>query len=133
LTAAIGKNLRSVQPTTLAILQKAGINPYAEGGYITKPTIALMGEAGPEMVLNQKQIGALTDMLGQVQGLISATLTNIKPPDNFDFIGAIKSVASQNNPSQELKQQVTIQADFPSVSSSGEIEEAFNNLINRAA
>jgi hypothetical protein len=51
-----------------------------------------MGEAGPEMVLNQRQIGALTSMLGQVQGLVSATLTNIKPPDNFDFLGAVKAI-----------------------------------------
>ena len=35
--------------------------------------------------------------------------------------------------SQNMDQYITIQADFPSVSSQVEIEAAFDNLINRAA
>jgi hypothetical protein len=108
LKTAIGTNLKNWTPAALQALVNLGFDPYAEGGYITKPTVALMGEAGPEMVLNQSQIGALTEMLSQVQGLISATITNIKPPDNFDFLGAIKSFMPQGGEAQEVKQTVTI-------------------------
>ena len=34
--------------------------PYAEGGLITKPTLAMMGERGTEAVLNSQQFGSLS-------------------------------------------------------------------------
>jgi hypothetical protein len=37
------------------------------------------------------------------------------------------------NNSQVLEQQVTIEANFPGVTERSEIEEAFNNLINKAS
>jgi hypothetical protein len=84
------------------------------------------------MIINSKQIGALTSMLNSVQDLISNTISNLEPLNSFDYLGVIKA-ASAKSTTQKLEQAVTIQADFPNVSSSGEIEEAFNNLINRAA
>lgn len=46
---------------TLAIFEtlKAGVRAMAEGGIVTRPTLALVGEAGPEAVIPLKNAGAL--------------------------------------------------------------------------
>ena len=45
----------------------------AEGGIITKPTYALMGEAGTEAVLNMKQLTNLFNMLNNPIQIYSTT------------------------------------------------------------
>jgi len=43
------------------------------------------------------------------------------------------ALPSLGNQAQALEQTVTITAEFPNVSNHLEIEEAFNNLVNRAS
>ena len=43
------------------------------------------------------------------------------------------SIGQLANSNQTLQQEVTIHAEFPNVSDHNEIEEAFNNLVNRAS
>ena len=38
------------------------VKPYARGGWITKPTLALMGEAGPEYVMPKSQMGITVEV-----------------------------------------------------------------------
>ena len=49
--------------------------------------------------------------------------------------GAVSMFASSSfdKRSDVLEQEVTIHAEFPNVTQRNEIEEAFNNLINRAS
>ena len=52
LRAGMGSLVGSIFPSAKGnVFAQNGIVPYAKGGYIGKPTMALMGEAGPEAVL----------------------------------------------------------------------------------
>lgn len=53
-----------------------GFTEFAEGGLVTRPTLALIGEAGPEVVvpLNQLPASAKADLLGNQQGQGNITL-----------------------------------------------------------
>ena len=42
-----------------AIANLSGVRALAEGGLVTRPTLALLGERGPEAVIPQSQIGRL--------------------------------------------------------------------------
>ena len=50
--------------------------------------------------------------------------------NNSAFGLAAAHLASNN---QTLQQEVTIHAEFPNATDHNEIEEAFNNLVNRAS
>jgi hypothetical protein len=45
----------------------------------------------------------------------------------------VDGMGSAMTAAQAIEQNVRIEASFPNVTSSSEIEEAFNNLVNRAA
>ncbi len=52
LRSGIGSLVGSIFPSANGnVFAQNGIVPYAKGGYIGRPTMALMGEAGPEAVL----------------------------------------------------------------------------------
>ena len=52
LRAGMGSLVNQIFPSAKGnVFAQNGIVPYAKGGYIGKPTMALMGEAGPEAVL----------------------------------------------------------------------------------
>lgn len=80
----------------------------------------------PELVLNPQD----------TQNMLSAVQI-MRDSINRHLNGLGSSQASLlrrgDNERNDLNQQVHIQADFPNVTSSGEIEAAFNNLINEAA
>lgn len=82
----------------------------------------------PELVLNpgdtQNILSAVQIMRETVAQRISALNNKIIP---------LPSVISERNGSQEIKQQVQIDASFPNVSVAAEIEEALNSLINQVA
>jgi len=52
---------------------------------------------------------------------------------NAQLGGALTSPGIHNNGSQIIEQQVHIEANFPGISDRNELEEAFNNLINKAS
>ena len=98
------------------------------------------GEFGPEgrlamlhqkeIVLNSQDTANLLDTVDIVRKLI----------DNIEYKALMSSFGSLNIPSSfgntnkdVVEQEVTIHAEFPNVQHSNEIEEAFNNLINRAS
>lgn len=52
LSAGMGTLINQIFPSAKGnVFAQNGIVPYAKGGYIGRPTMALMGEAGPEAVL----------------------------------------------------------------------------------
>ena len=52
LRAGMGRFVEGIFPSAKGnVFAQNGIVPYAKGGYIGRPTMALMGEAGPEAVL----------------------------------------------------------------------------------
>ena len=51
LRAGVGKLVDLIPSAKGNVFAQNGIVPYAKGGYIGRPTMALMGEAGPEAVL----------------------------------------------------------------------------------
>ena len=52
LRSGIGSLVSNIFPSAKGnVFAQNGIVPYAKGGYIGRPTMALMGEAGPEAVL----------------------------------------------------------------------------------
>jgi hypothetical protein len=64
---SIGEALGSITAKTLNITgEVTGLKAHAEGGYIGKPEIALIGEAGPEFVLNQPQMKSLIEGVGDI-------------------------------------------------------------------
>ena len=91
----------------------------------------------PELMLNASDTENMLAAVQTVRSLDTATLMLLD-----DFIKlATSSMLSVNslhatgvhNTDQELQQQVHITAEFPNVQDSNEIQDAFDNLINRAA
>ena len=114
-----------------AILKEILGNGYASGGYTgswgSEGKLALLHEK--ELVLNAD------DTKNFLQGVqILRQITSA-----IDLRAAVSSNASSSilpsfgGGAQTLEQQVTITAEFPNATNHTEIEEAFNNLINRAS
>ena len=106
---------------------------FDTGGYTgdwdskTKGALAILHEK--ELVLNQEDtknllntVTILRTITSSLGGVAFSRLNNIK--SNF-----INDLIDKNN----LQQDVHIEANFPNVVNSQEIENAFNNLINLAA
>lgn len=89
--------------------------------------VALLHEK--ELVLNKKDTANILDSVNIVRDMNSQINRNIR------YASFVQQVAAQikGQLQNELKQNVEIQATFPSVTNSNEIEDAFNNLVNAAA
>lgn len=119
--------------------------PFKSGGYTGE-----WGQNGKLAMLHEKELVLNKDdtqnILAAVDTMREITASSL-PSGGFldsilsaiDGIGAsvaalldytAQSVAIQR---QTLDQQVSIQASFPNVSNRGEIEAAFDNLVNRAS
>ena len=105
---------------------------YATGGYTGEwgsyGKLAMVHEK--ELVLNAKDTEnflASMDLLNNIVSTIDLHVANqsIGGALNSPDLGAIES--------DTLEQTVTIEANFPGVSSRTEIEEAFSTLVNRAS
>ena len=84
-----------------------------------------------ELVLNKEDTQNILSAVDIVRTLDSLS-KNIQ--DNTQAANYVRALGSfDNSGSGMLDQNVKIQAHFPNVSSSSEIEEAFNNLVNRAS
>jgi hypothetical protein len=61
------KPVTQKKPTTRATKQFGVTAAFAEGGVVQKPTFALIGEAGPEVVINPKKPNALSLVMQALQ------------------------------------------------------------------
>ena len=122
-------------------IPRDGIIYYDTGGYTgewnTKEgKIAMLHEK--ELVLNQDDtenvlatVQAVRGMTGIISALKNSMLNNIIQKTNTLNTVTNYSFAtdSQNN---GVEQKISINAEFPNARNSAEIENAFNNLVNRA-
>ncbi|MCI7444701.1 MAG: hypothetical protein MSA89_16760 [Clostridium sp.] len=105
---------------------------YDTGGYTgdwgtSDGKVALLHEK--ELVLNKKDTANILDSVNIVRDMNNQINRNIRYASFAQQVAAQIKGQLQN----ELKQNVEIQATFPSVTNSSEIEDAFNNLVNAAA
>lgn len=111
---------------------KKWLDGYATGGYTgdwgtSDGKVALLHEK--ELVLNKKDTANILDSVNIVRDMNNQINRNIRYASFAQQVAAQIKGQLQN----ELKQNVEIQATFPSVTNSNEIEDAFNNLVNAAA
>ena len=106
---------------------------YDTGGYTgewgdSSGRIAMLHQK--EIVLNAKDTEnflAAVDIVREVARSID--LNAIAQSKGFGYLSAVSAVPT----SQVVEQEVTIHAEFPNATDHNEIEEAFNNLVNRAS
>lgn len=105
---------------------------FDTGGYTGQ-----WGPTGKLAVLHQKEIvlnAEDTENLLQTVGMVRTILQTIDMHSMSAQIGGILSTPGfHGGESGSLEQNVKIEASFPNVQDRNEIEEAFNNLINRAS
>ena len=111
-------------------IDQNGVRHYATGGYTgawgNEGKIAVLHEK--ELVLNKEDTANMLQAVSIVRTM-NDLLSNIN--SSTDFINTI-GFGSGNN-SQTLEQNVHIEASFPNVTDHFEIEQALNNLVNRAS
>ena len=80
------------------------------------------------------------NMLAAVQTVRALDRATLNMLDEFIKLATSSMLSADNlhasgvtNTNTELQQQVQITAEFPNVQDSNEIQDAFDNLINRAA
>ena len=118
-------------------LKQMGLPTFKTGGYT--------GEWGPsgrlaiihekELILNQNDTNSLINIIREY-GKLKSTNMDILNLSFNDIITKFKSIINKinlNDQNQIAAQQVSIEASFPNVSVASEIEDAFNDLLNRAA
>lgn len=118
-------------------LKQMGLPAFKSGGYT--------GEWGPsgrlaiihekELILNQNDTNSLINIIREY-GKLKSTNMDILNLSFNDIISKFKSIINKinlNDQNQVAAQQVSIEASFPNVSVASEIEDAFNDLLNRAA
>ena len=106
---------------------EADLMGYATGGYTgnwatTNGKLAILHQK--QLVLNEQDTQNILDAVDIVRTM-SDTLSRI---NTGELVSALNA-----NSNMLLDQQVRIEANFPNVSNHLEIEEALNNLVNRAS
>ena len=124
-------------------VKKESISGYDTGGYTgdwksSEGRLAFLHQK--ELVLNAKDTENMLKMLDisrSMTSVISSVSNKIKDMmyqiDKANYIRNMNSRTQLQDVSNQLEQNVHIEATFPNVSQSQEIEDAFNNLINIAA
>ena len=116
----------------LGWLSRAQISGYDTGGYTgtwgNNGRLALLHQK--ELVLNQQDT---KNILGAVNIMRTVTETLGNKVFNRLAMATIGNNFGQNGLNNILDQNVHIDAQFPNVTSSHEIEDALNNLVNMAA
>ena len=122
---------------------------FKSGGYTGTWTSAQTGmytgswngpdieENGKLAFLHQKELVLNADdtenMLSAVKLIRQISQTIDLQAAAYNAAASGLSIGQLANSNQTLQQEVTIHAEFPNVSDHNEIEEAFNNLVNRAS
>ena len=120
--------------------QLAFPDQYNNFTYIGFKTGGYTGEWGPEgkmamlhekeIVLNQQDTANFLMAID----MLDSILTTIDSYTMNQMLGGfLQSPGYSNIPTETLEQNVHIEASFPSVTDRNEIEEAFNNLVNKAS
>ena len=104
---------------------------FATGGYT--------GEWGPEgklaflhekeLVLNKEDTANLLTSISFLRDIVSVIDSQASMASMFNM----SAMAGVSSNTETLEQMVTIHAEFPNATNHSEIEEAFNNLVNRAS
>ena len=112
------------------------LNGYKTGGYTGSWNGPNIEENGKLAFLHQKE---LVLNANDTENMLNAVKLIRQISQTIDLQAAAQSSTSIIRPSQlfnereALQQEVTIHAEFPNVSDHNEIEEAFDNLVNRAS
>ena len=121
----------------LGWLKKSQISGYDTGGYTGEwgdsGKLALLHEK--ELVLNKQDTPNILAAVSIVRDMASV-LSNLESAAFSQMSGLMSATVQAPNigiPAQTLEQDVRIEANFPNVSNSNEIEQAFNNLVNAAS
>jgi hypothetical protein len=121
-------------------VKKSAISGYDTGGYTGE-----WGDDGKLAILHQKELVLnkedTENMLSAIKIVRSmdSILNSISSSMSDRISGLLSSLSTSfgnvgvDNGNDTVEQDVHIEANFPNVSSSNEIEEAFNNLVNIAA
>ena len=133
-TSSSGVMKLANQPRKVYLADGSYVGTFATGGYTgewnsSEGKLAMLHQK--ELVLNQRDT---ENILGAVE--IMRHVTNSIDNSIFarvaDFTSGI-GVAAPNLANEALEQNVHIEANFPNVQNSNEVEEALNNLVNIAA
>ena len=121
--------LRNADPYSYAQMEGHGFRIYHRGGLNTYTGPAWLDgtPTNPEMVLNATDTRNMLDIISMVRSIVQMVDTNVST-----FTRDINLTTSRIN-SGGLAQDVTIHAEFPNAVNHSEIEQAFDNLINRAS
>ena len=109
-------------------------NLYAKGGYTGNGSLS-RGDHIPallssrEYVLNPEDTRNILHATQIARDMVKAKVAGVLSNLSAQYLDTTSAVTGQH----ELKQKVTIEANFPNVESRTEIEAAFDNLINKAA
>ena len=125
--------------TDLGWIKKSQITAYQTGGYTgdwggNDGKMAMLHKK--ELILNAKDtenILATVNIVRDMDSMINSLNDSIFARTN-GMVNALNAIGLNfNTPGNELSQQVSIEANFPNVSSRIEIEQAFENLVNMAS
>lgn len=116
------------------------LRAYAAGGLntVTGPAWLDGTKANPELVLNAddtRNILAATSIIRTIDRNTLDAMDNFinqSTQNMMTNLGSITASYSASVGSDTLEQEVHITAEFPNVTNSNEIQDAFDNLINRA-
>lgn len=114
---------------------------YATGGLAdyTGPAWVDGTAQSPELVLNSSDTQNMLNIVDTVRRLDKTTLSmmdefiNLATSSMMSNLFQIHAGSANGNNQTELEQNVHITAEFPNVQDSNEIQDAFDNLVNRAA
>ena len=114
---------------------------YATGGLadFTGPAWLDGSKSSPELVLNPHDTKNMLQTVNIVRQLDKSTLSmmdefiNLAASSMMANLFNIHAGAASGGGNSEIEQNVHITAEFPNVQDSNEIQDAFDNLINRAA
>lgn len=117
------------------------LTKYASGGLAdyTGPAWVDGTTQNPELVLNSSDTQNMLNIVDTVRRLDKTTLSmmdefiNLAASSMMSNLFQIHAGSASGNNQTELEQNVHITAEFPNVQDSNEIQDAFDNLVNRAA
>ena len=108
-----------------------GLTSFDTGGYTgswgPEGKLAMLHEK--ELILNENDTSNLLSTISFIRELVNMIDAQAASASLFNLI----STPSPNPNANTLEQKVEITAEFPNVNDRYEIEEAFNNLVNRAS
>ena len=114
------------------ILEKNLVAAYKTGGYTgtwgSDGRLAMLHQK--ELVLNAADTENMLKAVDIVRNIVRVIDLNAATAANA--FGALHAIGAPST-TQTIEQEVTIHAEFPNATNRGEIEEAFNSLLNRAS